>query len=485
MSIHSPQFWLFLLSVVCLYWIVPSRFRWLVLLGASYYFYASFDRQYVLLLLIPTAVTYLSGLGLARTERPGLRRLYVIGTVFALLGLLAVFKYLQFLETVFSALRNALTGGHFEFDWPLLLPIGISFFVFKLLSYILDVYHQRIPAEKHAGLFAAYVSFFPQLLAGPIERAKTFLPQLRSPSHFDVEKINQAIVLIAWGFFKKTVIADRLGLYVNEVWKNPDGQGLHVLFSVYFYAIQIYCDFSGYTDIANGITRMLGFQGMENFDAPYSSRSITEFWTRWHISLSFWFRDYLFLPTAYAIMRRIPSERLFLVKAEFWGYALAMLLTMGLCGLWHGAAWTFVVWGLMHGAFLIASYSTKSWRKKVVRYSGLREYPRLHHVMGVVFTFHLVCLSWIVFRAPSLGAAWNFLARLNFRKPIHGLSVVIFNLAIILLFFAAEYISRHRNQFGLLDRVPRPLKIAGFALFLCLIAIFAVDTRNEFIYFRF
>lgn len=485
MSIHSYQFWLFLLSVVCGNWLIPARFRWMLLLPASYYFYASYDPQYVLLLLIPTAVTYLAAIALSRTERPGLRRIYLWGTLLALLGLLAAYKYLQFLETIFSTIRSALTGGHFEFGPALLLPIGISFFVFKLLSYILDVYHQRIPAEKHPGIFALYVSFFPQLLAGPIERAKTLIPQFRSPAPFDAARVNQAIALIAWGLFKKIVIADRLGLYVDEVWKNPDGQGLHLLFAVYFYAIQIYCDFSGYTDIANGVTRMLGLQGMQNFDAPYSSRSITEFWTRWHISLSFWFRDYLFLPTAYAIMRKIKSERLLFAKSEFWGYAFAMLLTMGLCGLWHGAAWTFVVWGLMHGAYLIGSYSTKSFRKKAVKWTRLRAYPSLHHVLGVFFTFHLVCLSWIVFRAPSMAAAWNYLCHLNLQKPIHGLSVVLFNLSISLLFFVGEYVSGHRDQFALLDRIPRPVKIAGFALFLCLIAIFAVDTRNEFIYFRF
>ncbi|HSP06589.1 MAG TPA: MBOAT family protein, partial [Acidobacteriota bacterium] len=235
MSIHSPHFWLFLLTVVCCYYLVPARFRWVLLLGASYYFYASFDRRYVPLLLLPTAVTYLAGLALARTERRGYRRIYLLGTLLALLGLLAVFKYMQFLEPLISTIPRVLTGGRFEFDWPMLLPIGISFFIFKLLSYILDVYHQRIPAEKHPGLFALYVSFFPQLLAGPIERAKTLLPQLRSPASFDAEKINQAIALIAWGLFKKLVVADRLGLYVNEVWKNPDGQGLHLLFAVYFY----------------------------------------------------------------------------------------------------------------------------------------------------------------------------------------------------------------------------------------------------------
>ena len=485
MSIHSPHFWLFLLTVVCCYYLVPARFRWVLLLGASYYFYASFDRRYVPLLLLPTAVTYLAGLALARTERRGYRRIYLLGTLLALLGLLAVFKYMQFLEPLISTIPRVLTGGRFEFDWPMLLPIGISFFIFKLLSYILDVYHQRIPAEKHPGLFALYVSFFPQLLAGPIERAKTLLPQLRSPASFDAEKINQAIALIAWGLFKKMVVADRLGLYVNEVWKNPDGQGLHMLFAVYFYAFQIYCDFSGYTDIANGITRILGFKGMENFDVPYSSRSISEFWTRWHISLSFWFRDYLFLPTAYATMRHIQSDRLLFVKSEFWGYAFAMLLTMGSCGLWHGAAWMFVVWGLMHGAYLIASYGTKSWRKKAARWTRLRQYPSIQGALGVFFTFHLICLSWIVFRAPSLTAAWNYLARMNLQMPTHGFSVVAFNLWVILLLFAGEYISRHRDQFAVLYRIPRPVKIAGFALFLCLIAIFAVDTDNEFIYFRF
>lgn len=484
MSIHSPQYWIFLSAVICCNYIIPARFRWILLLGASYYFYASFDPRYILLLLIPTAVTYLAAMRLAATERSGLRKTYLFATVAALLGLLAVFKYLQFLEPLISTIKGVLGRGHLELD-ALLLPIGISFFVFKLLSYILDVFHQRIPAEKHPGLFALYVSFFPQLLAGPIERAKTLLPQLRSPAALDAEKINQAMVLIAWGLFKKMVVADRLGLYVNEVWKHQDGQGLHLLIAVYFYAIQIYCDFSGYTDIANGITRMLGFKGIENFNAPYASRSITEFWTRWHITLSFWFRDYLFLPAAYAIMRRIRSDRVLFVKSEFWGYVPAMLLTMGLCGLWHGAAWTFVAWGLIHGAYLIASYSTKSLRKKIARWTRLRRSPSLQGAFGMLITFHLVCLSWIVFRAPTLTAAWNYVAQLNLQIPTHGFSVVAYNLLISLVVFACEHVSRHPDRFSLPYTIPRPVKIAAFALFLCLIAIFAVNSENEFIYFRF
>ncbi|PWT89945.1 MAG: hypothetical protein C5B54_08080 [Acidobacteria bacterium] len=485
MSIHSPQFWLFLLAVVIVYYATPSRVRWLVLLVASYYFYASYDRRYILLIFVPTAITYLCALGIERAERPRTKKLYLFSTLFAALGLLAVFKYLKFLEPLLSAIRNSLTGGQFDFVGMLLLPIGISFFIFKLLSYILDVYSQRIPAEKHPGFFALYVSFFPQLLAGPIERARTFLPQLRSRIGLEPENISSGMALIAWGLFKKLVVADRLGMYVNEIWKHPEEQHLHLIVAVYFYAMQIYCDFSGYTDLANGLTQMLGFNKVENFHAPYSSRSIPEFWTRWHITLSFWFRDYIFLPLAYGIARRIKSDRIFFVRTEFWGYAISTMITMGLCGLWHGAAWTFIVWGLMHGIFLIASYATKNWRKEVIEWTHLQSYPSIHGFLSTIFTFHLLCISLILFRAPTLTAVWNHFADLDFEMPAHGWSVVLFNLLLIILFFTGEYIARHREQFVLVYRAPRPVKIAAFAFFLCLMAIFAVNTENEFIYFRF
>ncbi len=300
----------------------------------------------------------------------GRRKLWFFSGLLVTLGLLFVFKYLE----LFRQTLHDLAGVFFRLQplapLKILLPIGISFFTFKIISYLIDVYYRRIEPETHLGIYALYVSFFPQLLAGPIERAARFIPQLKAPVHFDWERVASGMRLVVWGLFKKMVIADRLAFFVDEVFRHPEGQGLQLLLAVYFYAFQIYCDFSGYSDIAVGITRVLGFESMKNFDFPYFARSITQFWSRWHISLSSWLRDYLFLPIAYAVMRRIRGEKLLAVKAETWGYFVGIFLTMLLGGLWHGASWTFVIWGGLYGVYQVFSYSGKRLRRKCAETVG-------------------------------------------------------------------------------------------------------------------
>jgi alginate O-acetyltransferase complex protein AlgI len=260
---------------------------------------------------------------------------------------------------------------------------------------------------------------------------------------------------------------------------------LYLIFAAYFYAFQIYCDFSGYSDMAIGISRILGFDSMKNFDFPYFSKSISEFWGRWHISLSSWLRDYLFLPLAYATLRRIKGEKLLAIKAETWGYFVSILLTMLLGGLWHGAGWTFVIWGALYGIYQMFAYASKRLRKRIVKKIGLQRLPRLHSALSIFITFNLVSFAWIFFRAVSFRQALTYISQIKFFFPESGGMHLIFNLILLMCFLVIEYFYKNRDRIVFWQRFPRLLKMAAFAFFCCLLLILAVDKSNEFIYFQF
>ena len=485
MLFNSIEFWGFFAIVFASAFLVPRKTRWLVLLLASYFFYGYWKREYLLLLALPTLVSYFSARGMAAAPPGRRRRLWLAMGLIVSLGLLFVFKYLDLFRQAVHDLAGYLLHVQPFSPLKILLPIGISFFTFKIISYLIDVYYQRVAPEKHLGIYALYVSFFPQLLAGPIERAVNFIPQLKAPAAFDWERAASGFRLIVWGLFKKMVIADRLALFVDEVFRHPEGQGLQLVVAVYFYAFQIYCDFSGYSDIAVGVTRVLGFESMKNFDFPYFSRSITQFWSRWHISLSSWLRDYLFLPIAYAVMRRIKGEKLLAVKAETWGYFIGIFLTMLLGGLWHGASWTFVIWGGLFGVYQVFSYASKRLRKKLLRVTGLQRLSWLHTGAGVFITFNLVSFAWVFFRSSSLYAALAFLRQASLSWPQDVSMHMFFNLALLLLFLGLEFFVKNQGRLAFWQRWPGLVKTAAFALFCCLTIVLAVDNSNEFIYFQF
>ncbi|MCP5047816.1 MAG: MBOAT family protein [bacterium] len=499
MIFNSIEFLVFFSILFALYFFIPYNWRWAFLLIASYFFYGYWKIDYLLLLIIPTIIAYFIGLKIAPPDTqpppdslpsPGPRkkrkRLLIAGLISSL-AVLCVFKYTDFvggsLFSIVGIFVEDVTYNPFRF----LLPIGISFYSFKLVSYLVDVYNGNAPAEKHPGYLALYVSFFPQILAGPIDRAVNFIPELKKKVNFDIERVLSGSRLIIWGIFKKMVIADRLAVFVNEVFKNPENQGINLLFGAYFYAFQIYCDFSGYSDIAIGISRILGFKSMKNFDFPYFTKSLTQFWNCWHISLSTWLRDYLFLPIAYAVMRPIKTARLYKVKAETWGYVTGMFITMFLGGLWHGASWTFVIWGSLHGIYLVVGYLTKKRRKRWVKKIKLNKLPRLRHFISVVLTFHFVSFAWIFFRAGSFEKAVTYIKYLQLKPAADGQGTVylLFNLALVIVFILMEMVYKNRARLAFIQRIPAVVKLAGFALFICLIIIFAVDASNEFIYFQF
>lgn len=333
MLFNSISYAIFLPIVFSIYWIVPHNIRWIVLLISSYYFYMSWNIQYVLLILFTTLVSYLAALLLERIEENSIKKLLLFITVLICLSILIFFKYFNFFSFNIASFVSFIGIDLDPILLDIILPVGISFYTFQTLSYVIDVYKGDISAERHFGYYATFISFFPQLVAGPIERTRNLLPQIKSKVEFSYKQATYGLKLISWGLFKKIVIADTLAVYVQPVYKNPyEYNGFALLLGSLFFTIQIYCDFSGYSDIAIGSSKLLGINLMRNFHSPYFSSSIKEFWSRWHISLSTWFRDYLYIPLG---GNRSGNIRKY----------LNIIFTFFISGLWHGANWTFVIWG--------------------------------------------------------------------------------------------------------------------------------------------
>ncbi|MCK6624026.1 MAG: MBOAT family protein [Anaerolineae bacterium] len=400
MPFNSIEFLIFFPIVAALYFACPFRYRWALLLTASYYFYAAWKLEYVLLLLTATLVSYLSALLLVKPEHQA-RRTLILGASLCLnLGILFAFKYFNFFN---DSLRVVFNQFNLVYDAPLfqaLLPVGISFYTFQTVGYIIDVYRGKMEPERHLGQFALFVAFFPQLVAGPIGRGPQLLPQFYEKFDFDEARVSSGLRLMLWGMFQKEVIADRLGLYVNAVYNNPaEWSGWPVFVATFFFAVQIYCDFAGYSDMAIGAARVLGINLIENFRRPYFARSPSEFWGRWHISLSTWFRDYLYIPLG---GNRVPLPR----------WYLNLLIVFLVSGLWHGAAWTFVIWGGLHGLYMIGETATKDLRGRLAHRLGLDRRPTAHALLSGFITFVLVGLAWVFFRANSVAEALLVLSNL-------------------------------------------------------------------------
>ena len=402
MLFNSFSFLAFFTIVVVVYYLIPHRFRWLLLVIASLYFYSIFKLGYVLLLLGVALVGYLVALAMGTAQGSARRKALLAVGVVAALAPLFVFKYFDFFaESIDALLLRAQPEGSASLmpKLGLLLPAGLSFFTFSCVSYLVDVYRGKLAPERHIGRFALYIAFFPKLLAGPIERATTFLPQILRPVRFTPEGVSLGLQLILWGLFKKVVIADRLAAFVDTTYQTPGfASPVALLIATYFYAFQIYCDFSGYTDIAIGAAQILGLNLMENFRRPYFARSVPEFWSnnRWHISLNAWFRDYLYIPLGGS---RVSRPRFY----------FNILSVYMVSGLWHGAAWTFVIWGALNGFFHLVSMGVAGLKHKLA--PGLRLPRPVGAILGILVTFHLVLITWVFFRAASLSDAITIFTR--------------------------------------------------------------------------
>lgn len=410
MLFNSFHFGLFLPVVFVLYWCMPHQFRWGILLLSSYYFYMSWNIKYVFLILLTTVISYGTALFLERTKNRQTQKLLLALALITNIGILFFFKYFNFFFTNVVTLLEQLAIPVHPATLNLLLPVGISFYTFQTLSYVIDVYHGNITAEKHFGIYATFISFFPQLVAGPIERTENLLPQIKKQHVFDYEQAVYGLRLMVWGYYKKIAIADNLAIHVDKIYNDPVSfSGFALILATILFSIQIYCDFSGYSDIARGTAKLMGIDLIENFKAPYFSASIKEFWSRWHISLSTWFRDYVYIP--------LGGNRV-----EKWKHLRNLIVTFSLSGLWHGANWTFILWGGIHGIAQASEHATDlHWKF---------HFPWL---LRVVWVFVFCSFAWIFFRAENLHDAIYIIVHSldGIRSPFQYLKTGLINTGLI------------------------------------------------------
>ncbi len=393
MLFNSLQFIFFFPIIIFIYFITPFKYRWVPLLVGSYYFYMCWKPEYIFLILLSTIIDYYAGIQMGKYSDKNSRKPYLILSLFTNLSLLFAFKYFNFFNESTRIIFNYFNIFYNVPSFNVLLPVGISFYTFQTLSYSIDVYRGNKKPEKHFGIFALYVAFFPQLVAGPIERSTRLLPQLKKAVNFNFIRAKEGLLLMLWGFFKKIVIADRLAVVVNTVYNNPtDYQGIPLIIASIFFAFQIYCDFSAYSDIAIGCSKIMGYDLMKNFNRPYFSKSISEFWRRWHISLGSWFRDYLYFP--------LGGNR---VKKYHWYNNIMGVFLIS--GLWHGASWNFVIWGGLHGIYQLIVFELKPIKKKIFNFLQIKKELFFVKIYQIIITFILVDFAWIFFRANTFNDA--------------------------------------------------------------------------------
>jgi alginate O-acetyltransferase complex protein AlgI len=470
MLFNSIQFALFFLVVTIVFFLIPHRFRWIHLLIASCVFYCAFVPIYILILFFTILIDYIAGIYIENAQGAR-RKLFLTISLVSNLGVLAFFKYYNFFIENVNELILAIGLQVHEVPYlNILLPIGLSFHTFQAMSYVIEVYRGNQKAERHLGLYSLYVLFYPQLVAGPIERPQNVLHQFREEKKFDATEAISGLQQMSWGLFKKVVVADQLAIYVNSIYNNWEvNTGFTLLFATYCFAFQIYCDFSGYSDIALGAARVMGYRLMTNFSLPYFAKSVTEFWRRWHMSLSSWLRDYLYFS--------LGGNRL-----GEWKTYRNLILTMLLGGLWHGASWNFVIWGFLNGVYLSV--------EKVFDTYKIRSTSLLVKCGQVFITFHLICLTWIFFRANTFKQAIGILGNMvqplqfwNLRIQDTGIFAgMTFAFAILMIF---EFFFIRKKGEAIFTMRSSFWSVAWIVAFSLLVILFGVSDGDQFIYFQF
>ena len=486
MLFNSLEFLIFF-PIVCFgYFLIPHKYRWIWLLIASYIFYMGWNAAYALLLLFSTVVTWLTGIAVDRSTGTKQRKVFLALGITINLAILFVFKYFGFFMSTIYSVFGALGIAYTEIQFSLVLPVGISFYTFQAIGYCIDVYRKQTQVQRNFGKYALFVSFFPQLVAGPIERSYTLIPQFEEVHSFSSERTASGLRLMAWGFFKKIVIADTVCVAVNRVYNNVDSfQGLPLILATVLFTIQIFCDFSGYSDIARGCARIMGFRLMKNFNHPYFATSIRDFWRRWHISLSTWFKDYVYIPLG---GNRKGKHRT----------SLNLLITFLVSGLWHGANWTFIIWGGFHAIVQIIERYTKNFFAKLSHITRLERVSKVRKAGKIVFTFCLVCFAWIFFRANSVQDAFYVIGNLfNFQsfsttelyttmKLMFDTRAEVYRLLLTLpVFIIASFVD---YKCSINRIVTRRSSVTRFIIYVVIVVYILLAARadiQDFIYFQF
>jgi alginate O-acetyltransferase complex protein AlgI len=484
MLFNSIQFLFFFAIVTSLYFSIPYKKRWLLLLASSCYFYMAFIPIYILILGFTIVIDFIAGICIENTNGKR-KKTFLLLSLIANIGVLAIFKYYNFFNHNISFLFHGFGLTNPMPHLSILLPIGLSFHTFQAMSYTIEVYRGNQKAERHFGIYSLYVMFYPQLIAGPIERPQNLLHQFRKNYDFDYNRVTSGLRLMAWGLFKKVVIADRLAIVVDTVYNQPQlHNSLSLIIATVFFTFQIFCDFSGYSDMAIGAARIMGFKLMTNFNKPYQSKNIHEFWKRWHISLSSWFKDYLYIA--------IGGNRVTIPR-----WYLNLFIVFLISGLWHGANWTFIIWGALHGFYLVFALFTKNFQEKFNKLLHLDKIPFL----SVLTTFALVTYAWIFFRANDVRSALYISKHIFTGIPVlfqklllHqsifeylGLTKKDLILSVFLIFFleTIHYIQNKRNISEIFLQKPFYIRWSIYYGFVLVIVFWGVFENRQFIYFQF
>lgn len=494
MLFNSFDFFLFLIVVLIIYYFTPGRYRWVILLISSIFFYLFTDIKTFIVPVIIVFNTFICGKMISSFTGASKKKLFFLTGFFINLGLLVFFKYVNFILEVFTGSLN-IAGNLFLSknlitDSPiviqLVVPLGISFITFQAIGYLLEIYRSNANPEKNIGIFSTYLLFFPKLLSGPIERSNNFIPQLYRKNEFNYDLIIEGLKRIVLGLFLKLVVADRLEVYTSTILEYyQSNSGLTLLVASGFFTIQLFADFAGYTDIAIGTALLFGYRLTENFNAPFKSKSITEFWSRWHISLSNWLRDYVFLPVSYSVARKYMKKKNKVFKTEYISYITAVLITMTICGIWHGASWNFLIFGFLQGFIMTFELLTKKIRKKVKK--NIPDW--LDTSTGIIFTFCFFSFTTIFFRAHTLGEAFYIINKI-FTSPgslyfveWQQFSYCVISIALLVLIYFVQKVSEKyavyfKSWYWLVQQV-------GYAVLIILILLIGVFDGGQFIYFKF
>ena len=476
MLFNSFHFLFFFLLITTLYFSFPYSKRWILLLLGSCYFYMVFVPIYILILGFTIAVDYFAGIFIESAVATR-RKFYLVCSLIANIGILCIFKYFNFINENFSFLFHCFGLTNSIPHLSILLPVGLSFHTFQAMSYTIEVYRGNQKAERHFGIYALYVMFYPQLVAGPIERPQNLLHQFREKHHFDSDKVFEGLKIIIWGLFKKIVVADRLGIYVNGAYNNVDQQnGMTLLLATIFFSFQVYCDFSGYSDIAIGTARVMGFDLMTNFKRPLLSRTTGEFWKRWHISLSTWFKDYLYFPMG-------GSK----VSVPKWYFNLMMVFLIS--GLWHGANWTYIIWGAINGFYLVFAIITQKLRDRFTAIIKIKNFPIINTFFQILITFILISFSRIFFRARSVGDAIKVIKKIfTFSGSAfdNGLITIFYSFLAIGFLLLVEFKKEfYKGSFTLSNNKNFWVRNAYYSFLIIFIIALGVFDGGQFIYFQF